>query len=186
LRGDRVLTGIWLGCFFTYYLESHQFALSCNFASVFAMQAFLLTWITRRYIHPSLVFYHAKQLLMFSLLSGMLTAITSMILIWLSGQSYTQWLQWWLANFNGVIIVSIAWIATDTFCTFNGKLMGSHVAWYRTSQWAFIITLIFNTAIYMNLSLAPLTGLSIIQLQCLLCLGTLGSLFASLINYPYK
>jgi integral membrane sensor domain MASE1 len=178
LRGYRVLTGIWLGCFFTYYLASHQLILSCLCATVFAMQAYLLTWITRRYISPLLVFYHVNKLLIFSLVSAGLTAITSFILIWLCDQPFSLWLEWWLANFNGVLIVSIAWVATDTFYTYGGKSFNSHTGWCKTSRWAFVIAFLLDTWIYLT---APeLPGFTLLALQLALCLGTLISLFASL------
>lgn len=180
LRGYRVLSGIGLGCFFTYYLASHHLALSCNCAIVLATQAFLLTWITRRYITPSLVFYHTSKLLTFSLCTGVITAIASFILIWLCSQSYTLWLQWWLANFNGVLIVSIAWVATDTFYTYGGKSFDSHIGWCKASRGAFLITFLFDIGIYLNLLPISLTSTTIIMLQLLLCLGTLSSLLAAL------
>ncbi len=180
LRGYRVLPGTWLGCFFTYYLASHQLVLSCNCATVFVTQAFLLTWITRQYINPSLVFYHANKLLAFCLCSGVLTAIASFTLIWLCAQSYSLWPEWWLANFNSILIVSIAWVTTDTFYTFGGKSFGSHAGWCKTSRWAFAIAFLINTGIYLNLPRVLLTNLSIIILQMLLCLGTLSGLFVSL------
>ncbi len=180
LRGYRILTGIWLGCFFTYFLASHQLVLSCQCATVFAIQAYLLTWITRLSISPSLVFYHANKLLIFSLVSAGLTAITSFILIWLCSQPFSLWLEWWLANFNGVLIVPIAWVATDTFYTYGGKSFNAHIGWCKTSRWAFIIAFLFDAWIYLTLPKVPFTNLTLIALQLLLCLGTLGSLLVSL------
>lgn len=180
LRGYRVLTGIWLGCFFAYDLASHQLILSCQCATVFAIQAYLLTWITRRYMSPSLVFYHAHKLLIFSLISGGLTAITSFILIWLCGKPLSLWLEWWLANVNGVLIVSIAWVATDTFYTYGGKSFNAHIGWCKTSRWAFVIAFLLDAWVYLTLPQVSFTGLILIALQLLLCLGTLASLLVSL------
>lgn len=181
LRGYRVLPGIGLGCFFTYYLASQKLALSCICATVFVTQTLLLTWITRRYINPSLVFYKANKLLAFILCSGILTAIASFTLIWICAQPYGLWPQWWLANFNGVLIVSIVWVTTDTFFTYGGKSFGSHGGWRKTSQWAFAIAFLFNAVIYFNMTRVTLMSLlTIVILQLVLCLGTVSSLFISL------
>ena len=181
LRGYRVSAGIWLGSFVAYYFSSYQFFLSFACSSVFTAQAILLTWMTRRYIQPSIVFYRISNLLKFCACSGVLTAVSSVILIWLCQQSYILWPVWWLANLNGISIVAIALVSADTFFTADGKLRKTQVYWAKICKWAFLLALGVDMVFYLDLSIASSNLFSILILQILLVTGMLGGLFISLI-----
>lgn len=179
LRGYRVLPGIWLGCFVTYLLASHQFYLSLACATVFALQASLLTWMTHRFINPSLIFYHANRLIRFYILSGVLTAVAAFLLMYVCHQAYDLFFYWWLANWNGVLIVAIAWVTTDSFFTYGGRSYGTHLIWCNTIRVSFMIAFVFNMLIYLDMAwILPMTMnvSNMVYLQLILMMATSGGL----------
>lgn len=169
LRGDRISAGIWLGSFIAYYSSGCPLLLSCGCAAIFVIQAVLLEKITRRYIYPTLVFHRANDLLKFFITSGILTAIFSLALIFLSHQSYILWPTWWLANFNGVFIVSIALVSADTFFTTDSKLQKAQLYWAKIAKGAFMLVLFLDMLFYLDL---PIVSMSFL-LQIFLLVGAL-------------
>ena len=122
LRGFSVLPGIWLGTFVAYYFSESGFLLACGCATVFALQAFLLVGLCYRFIYPTLVFYRKMTFVKFILCSALLTAIVTVVLEMMCYFSLRVmmdplqlWLQWWLANFNGMMVVAVALVALDAF-----------------------------------------------------------------------
>lgn len=180
LRGDRIAAGIWLGSLIAYYSSGCPLLLSCCCATLFVAQAVLLEKITRRYIYPTLVFHRASDLLKFFIVSGILTSVFSMMLVEFSQQSYTLWPTWWLANLNGVFIVSIALVSADTFFASNSKLTKGQWYWSKIAKSAFILVLFLDMLFYLNLSVVSMSLFSIFALQISLLIGVLGSLFVAL------
>jgi hypothetical protein len=108
LRGSRILPSMWMGNFLACFLATHHAIFASGFATVYTLQAFLLLWCCYRYISPTLIFYRKKTYLKFIFCSGILTAMTSMILFPFS-------LQAWLANWNGILVISIGLLTLDAF-----------------------------------------------------------------------
>lgn len=122
LRGYSVMPGIWLGTFSAYYLAKAGFLLSIGCATVLSLQAVLLLWLSHRYISPTLIFYRLRMFATFIIYTAILTCIISFILICMCYPSLSHadapfqlWLQWWLANFNAILIFSCALVTFDAY-----------------------------------------------------------------------
>lgn len=122
LRGTSVLPGIWLGTLLAYFLANFSVGVACIVASVFSLQALLLLKLCYYYTGPSLLFHQRKAFLHFVLLCSVLTALISFPLVYLlfvSRQLLVSplqiWLQWWIANLNGIVIFSCALITWDAY-----------------------------------------------------------------------
>lgn len=122
LRGMTVIPGIWLGSAVAYYLNSHNTLITLSSASLYAMQAFLLLRICQRYISPSIIFYRKREAGAFVLLALLLSmsisfllAVTSLPMLSPNTTLFGLWLQWWLANFNGMLIFIPALLTWDAY-----------------------------------------------------------------------
>jgi len=122
LRGYRVLPGIWLGSFLAYAFSDLHWGLSSLCASVYALQAALLLYLGQRYWGLTLVFYRKKPWLQWVISSIAITAVSSLILVFAcySSLSYpikpaSLWLQWWLSNLNGILILACAMLTWDLY-----------------------------------------------------------------------
>ena len=115
LRGYSILPGIGLGSFFAYYLSKATFLLSVSCAAVYTAQAFLLLYLSYRYISPTLIFYRRLLFIKFVVCASGITAFSSIALSLLCYSTLKFALSWWLANLNGVLIVAFALIAFDTY-----------------------------------------------------------------------
>lgn len=122
MRGCSILPGIWLGSFCAYYFSNSGGLLAFSCATIHMLQAFFLLWLSYRYINLTLHFYDRRTCVKFILCSAALTAIASLFLtlICYSSLQSTQtllllWRQWWLANFNGLVIFACALITLDTY-----------------------------------------------------------------------
>lgn len=129
LRGYRVLPGIWLGNFAGFYLERIGFNLAFECATLFTLQGLLLLRLSYRYFSPTLVFYRLKEFMKFIAITTLLTAIISALLFSLCYSSLynheapvERYLQWWLANFNAILIFSCALLTWDAFFPAIDKL----------------------------------------------------------------
>lgn len=112
LRGYRILPSIWLGSFFAYYFSGLSAEKACFCALIISLQPAILLYLSRRYIGLTLIFNRIRSLIKFFLLSIVVTAFTNFLLQLI----YTSiWLSDWLANLNGVLIVSFAIISLDTY-----------------------------------------------------------------------
>ena len=117
LRGYSIVPGIWLGSFSAYYLAHSGIGLACGAATVLSLQAVMLLWICFRFIGPTLIFYRKLVFVKFIFCCSVLTAMTSLILAILCFSSIQFWLQWWLADLGGILILSCAVIAWDMYFT---------------------------------------------------------------------
>ncbi len=122
MRGFRILPGIWLGSFLAYYLLKSGVVLAVGSATLYTAQAFLLVWISWRYITVTLVFYQRTIFWRFVVLTLLMTAAISLGLVYLHNLIFPstlglgwQWLTEWLANFNGVLVFALALITLDTY-----------------------------------------------------------------------
>lgn len=123
LRGLSVLPGIVLGNFFAYYLATANFFLALGCASLLTVQALLLLWFNYRYLlNPTLIFHQLNEFIKFILYTAMLTGLVSSLLLVICYPSMHPTelpiqigLQWWLANFNGILIFSLAMISWDAY-----------------------------------------------------------------------
>lgn len=121
LRGYSILPGIYLGSFLAYALTKINLLTAMGCATVHTVQAFALLWFSYRYISPTIVFVNLHKWLRFIFLCSILTAITSLILVCLNGSTAKEsmwwniWLETWLANLNGVLILSCAIVTWDMY-----------------------------------------------------------------------
>lgn len=121
LRGYSILPGIWVGSFLAYTLESAIFVTAVGCATVFSLQAVLLRAFQYRFLAPTLIFYRLAMYCKFVLFTTMLTGLTTILLIFFYSLSmpnqeisYQQFLQWWLANLNAILIFSCALVTWDS------------------------------------------------------------------------
>lgn len=117
LRGTSITPGIWLGTFFAYYSANTSAGLAIVIATLFALQAVSLVWISIRYINPILIFYHRWPLVKFILCTSVVTALISLGVVLLSHAALTinLWLQSWLANLNGILVLAFALTVWDAY-----------------------------------------------------------------------
>lgn len=122
LRGYSILPGIWCGGFFAFYSAKAGLSIAMGAASLFAVQAFILFWLCSRFINPRLILNRISSWMQFLCVSMVLTGLISYFLLLLC---MTQWQvhnvplpllwQWWLANLNGILIVSCGLVTLDTY-----------------------------------------------------------------------
>lgn len=130
LRGTNSLPGIGLGSFFAYYFASAGGILAAEFAILWTLQAWILLRLSYRYTAPTLLFSRVTVFLKSVLLIGFITAFSSFLSVLLSyhAVSFFSWLLAWLANFNGILVLSFALIAWDAyfpeFTRINYKKLG--------------------------------------------------------------
>lgn len=196
LRGASILPGIWVGSVFAYYFTQSHFGDACAFGSVYAIQAYLLLQCNYYLKNPTLIFNKYNPLIKFIVSSALITAITSFFLMIICyKQAANPWIffQWWLANQNGILIVSCALVVwdsyfpqLDTLKQINlfkcGVLLGSVVIFTIAllcinTAISFVITtlIILILQVYMTKAFTWLGGL-----MGLFCFGGLLSLGANL------
>lgn len=122
LRGVSILPGIWLGSVLAYLLAQAHLTVALGCATIFMLQAFVLLRICYRYIYPTLLFYRAFDFIKFIITCAAITAIASFLLemfcystLQNTAQPEILFLEWWLANFNGIMVFSSAIIAWDAY-----------------------------------------------------------------------
>ncbi|MFT3742625.1 MAG: hypothetical protein QM752_08260 [Gammaproteobacteria bacterium] len=112
LRGVRILPALWLGSFCAYYFIYAAPGSAILFASIFALQAYLLLAISYRYISPTLLFSSKKPFVIFILLVMIVTALSSLGLTYIT---HFNGLQLWLAQLIGILIFAFAPVAWDAY-----------------------------------------------------------------------
>lgn len=122
LRGYSVMPGIFLGTLCAYLLAKAALWTAFLCASLFVLQAILLFMFCYRFLGPTLIFYNLKSFTLYILYTLILTGLISYLLL---STCYTALsttkpmlelgLQWWLANFNGVIIFSSGLLTLDAY-----------------------------------------------------------------------
>ncbi len=122
LRGYCILPGVWLGSFLAYILEGAVFLTAIGCATVFSLQAMILRAFNYRFLDPTLIFYRSTMYCKFVLFTMTLSGLTTILLLFfysfsISSQeiSYQQFLQWWLANVNAILIFSCALVTWDSY-----------------------------------------------------------------------
>lgn len=122
MRGITVLPGIWLGSFLAYFLLKINIWIACGCASVFTLQAWLLQLFCYQYISPTLIFNRTKPFLQFLSFSVVLSAIVCILLELICYSVLPKgidplrlWINWWLANLNGILIFSCALMTLDNY-----------------------------------------------------------------------
>lgn len=122
LRGYSVLPGIWLGSFLSFYLENIHFLFAAGYATVLTLQGLLLLGFSYRYLSPTLIFHRLGTFIIFIVYTMMLTGMVSFMFFWISSLSGYHavlsshlYLQWWSANFNGILILSCALVTWDAY-----------------------------------------------------------------------
>jgi len=115
MRGYSILPGIWLGSFFAYFFSNSGIVLAFGCAAIHTFQTFLLLWLSYRYITPTLVFIRFSTFIKFLFCSSVVTALSSFLLVLLCFSNlqhpaapFQLWMQWWLANLDGILIISLA------------------------------------------------------------------------------
>lgn len=122
MRGVSILGGIWLGSFFAYSFTHIGFVLAFDCATIDTFQSFLLLWLTHRFITPTLIFYRFYTFMKFLLCASLLTALTALLLELACYShmhhpitAFQMWVQWWLANLDGILIISLAIVTWDFY-----------------------------------------------------------------------
>lgn len=116
LRGMAILPGIWLGSFCAYYFANITAGIASCASTIYTLQAVLLLWFSYRYVSTSLIFHRISNFIKFILLATSITSLSSLLLSRLFyPPSFLIWLQWMLANLNGILILSCAFITWDTY-----------------------------------------------------------------------
>jgi integral membrane sensor domain MASE1 len=117
LRGVTVLPGICLGSFVAYYSAHSGMLLAVECSVLFTLQVYLILWFSYRFIVPSLLFYRIKHFIKFILFSSAITAVVSILLMLCCYSTFIApvWITNWLANLNGILIVSIGLITWDAY-----------------------------------------------------------------------
>lgn len=110
MRGPAILPGIWLGSVLAYYSAGAGWLTASLCATVFSAQALFLLYYQYRYVGPSLVMERAK--VFFRFLPGLIliTVFSSCCLV-----DRNLWLQGWLANLDGVLVVGSAIMTWDIY-----------------------------------------------------------------------
>jgi hypothetical protein len=122
MRGTSVLPGIFLASALAYHSAQADILLTGVCATLLTLQPWLVIIITQRTITPTLLFYRRLSAILFLSLAGIVTAVVSFLLVLICYSSMDhalsitqQWLQWWLANWNGLIIFGCALVTWDTY-----------------------------------------------------------------------
>lgn len=176
LRGYSVLPGIWLGSFLAYALAKTGFAVSIGCATLFSLQAFLLLWLSYRYIVPTLLFSSRKKFLQFVLLSALASAmITAGLIILYRPFLYDinleakLGLHWWLANLNGILILGCGLIAFDAYFPEIKKLKRQPLLLLLYAM-LFLLVMVICISTHFNLTLTA----GLLSLPCIFLLANLG------------
>lgn len=172
LRGFSVLPGIAVGSFLAYYLATQAFFLSATCATLLMLQAYLLVTFSYRYVSPTLLFFHRLIFLKFILLSCSLTALCSLALLIVCypllpsppPSFFGYWLQWWLANFNGLFIIASALITLDAYYPEIEALKNIHKP---TFIFLFSVLLLLITLIILNQNPLVTTSAALLTLPLL-------------------
>jgi hypothetical protein len=173
LRGPRILPGIWLGSAFAYYFANSGPFQAILCASVLALQAYVLLRFSYRFASPTLIFYQRHVFIRLSLVSMIVTAIISYFLTMISYSTIQSdftwiqiWLQWWFANFNGLMIFACAIITWDAYFPQT----------YQLKKRISALVLVFGALVFLCLTLLfshpPSFHLILVILLFLLTLGT--------------
>ena len=109
LRGNIILPGMLLGNFLAFFLAPTSFLSACQYALLFTLQPILLRFLCYRWTSPTLLFYRFSMLAKFFIFSAIISASISFLM------HPAFWLQAWLANWNGILIVATTLIAWDAY-----------------------------------------------------------------------
>jgi hypothetical protein len=124
-----------------------------GYSTVLSVQALLLLWLGYHNQNPTLVFYRLKPFVQFIMYTSLLTAVSSAVFlsIYINSQyatanlTLTLWLNWWLGNFNGILIFSCALVTWDAyFPDFYGKKLDRRIYIKFGLLMAFSIALLFS------------------------------------------
>lgn len=115
LRGVIVLPGIAAGTFEACYLAHHEPAFAALYASLFVIQTYLLMRISYCFAIPTLVFYRSRLLIQFLLTTIILTGLITFVMATAYPFHQQLWLQWWLADFIGIISFAFGILALDAY-----------------------------------------------------------------------
>ena len=159
LRGLNVLPGIWLGSFIAYYFAHAGVGIASACASIYALQAGLLLWLSYRFISPTLLFSRAFIFIKFVIACGFLTALTSLLLVYVcyAAFSFPLWLLWWLANFNGIIVLAFTLIAWDAYFPEFTRLTHKSASFLYAIAIIFLFIILFKQNLTAVMSFALLT-----------------------------
>lgn len=127
LRGLSILPGIWLGSFLAYYFAESPISLALLSATLYSLQAVCFLIFSHRFTGPMLIFYRQNTFFRFLVMSGLITGVTSFLLCYFYQFHTLLWLQWWFANWNGLLVFACALATLDAYFT--------NVYTYRIKQW---------------------------------------------------
>lgn len=158
LRGISVLPGIGLGSLFAYYFATGHFILACEYAIVYLLQAWLLLWLSYRFISPTLVFYQKKIFLKFILLTSLLILAMSFTLLFINHSAFSIKiiLYVWLANLNSILIISCGLMTLDAYFSAAKAQYIYKISFLYGLFFIFVLSLIFQQALFFIIILSAL------------------------------
>lgn len=104
LRSYAILPGIWLGSFLAYFIAHAAITVCLLYASLFTLQIAMIFVVCCRSNIPTLIFYDKKNLFTFLIYIAGITGLYHL-------NNPTQW----LANINGILVISVALVTFDAF-----------------------------------------------------------------------
>jgi hypothetical protein len=115
MRGSRILPGVGLGALLAYFYAGADAATAISAAIIWLLQTYILFVLSSKCISPSLVFRQFKLYLYFVLLCGLVTFISTKTLIMICDNPAVSAVNWWLANLNGILVLSVAVYTWDYY-----------------------------------------------------------------------
>lgn len=121
MRGYSIIPGIWIGTLLA-YAPVDGLDIAILFACTFAFQSAMLLYFNHRIGIPTLTFSSITQFIKFAFITGLITLLCvstfpllAKLLIHLDQFPKLLWLHWWVADCNGILTISTAIIAWDTY-----------------------------------------------------------------------
>lgn len=152
LRGYGVIPGIFLGTLCAYLIANAGFTLACSSALLFCLQAIALRSFCYKFLSPTLIFYRLKDFAVFIIYACLLSGLISYILLILSYPSLASTtslqslaIQWWLGNFNGIIIFATTFLTFDTyFLDYYAERNFKNTFWLLATLFILLTGLVFS------------------------------------------
>lgn len=170
MRSYSVIPGILLGDYIAIYHFTGSAFQSGIWATLDAAQALVLLQLCYRFISPTLVFFNLEKFIKFIIACGLLTAISSFMLVisYHSSFNFHLWMRWWLGNYNGILILSLAILTWDLYCleidSFKRIFKWKHIFFYGL-LFSDIIVLLYTQTLPLTLLLSLSTMLILLPIS---------------------
>lgn len=162
LRGEGIVTGIWLGYFFAFFVLFKLILKASLLATILTLQPILILRMNYWFKNPTLIFYRMHLFLKYILTVMLLTLLTTLALFKICDQKqFLIFVEWWLANFLGTIIFSIGLVTWDIYFPEISQSRAIHL------KNVLVVLLIVFAAVLLFFNFTPLLTLFI---SCLMLL----------------